>query len=91
MVFTKNAGDLHRDITYSTKYLNATGAQASATDGSTISHGLVTTPTNVRCTASVAGEFVSVTALSGSTFTVAIKKHDNTAGTSQTVYWEAEV
>lgn len=91
VVFTKNTGDLHRDITYSTKYQNASGAQASATDGSTISHGLVTTPTNVRCTSSVAGEFVSVTALGGSTFTVAIKKHDNTAGTSQTVYWEAAV
>lgn len=91
VVFTKNSGDLHRDITYSTKYQNALGAQASATDGSTVSHGLVTTPTNVRVTASVAGEFVSVTALGGSTFTIAIKKHDNTAGTSQTVYWEATV
>lgn len=89
--FTKNSGDVVEGIEYDTKRQGNRGAQAAATDGSTISHGLVTTPTNVRCTASVAGEFVSVTALSGSTFTVAIKKHDNTAGTSQTVYWEAEV
>jgi len=32
-----------------------------------------------------------VTALAGGTFTVAIKKHDGTAGTTQTVYWEASV
>lgn len=88
-VFTKNSGDLHRDISYSTKLQNATGASATVTDGSTITHGLVTTPVSVRCTGSVSGEFISVTAVGGTTFTVAIKKHDNTAGTSQTVYWDA--
>lgn len=69
---------------------SAKGA-TSVADGGTITHGLVAAPTKVRCTPSVSGEFVSVTALGASTFTVAIKKHDNTAGTTQTVYWEADV
>jgi len=90
VVFTANAGDIHQFNEYDTKKQYNKGANASTTDGATISHGLVSTPTSVRCTSSVSGEFVSVTAVSGSTFTVAIKKHDNTAGTSQTVYWEAE-
>lgn len=65
------------------------GATASVADGGTITHGHVKTPTSVRCTASVSGEFISVTAIGATTFTVAIKKHDNSAGTTQTVYWEA--
>jgi hypothetical protein len=87
--FTKNSGDLHRDNTYSTKLQNASGSSAAVADGGTITHGLVGTPTSVRAQSSVSGEFISVTAVGATTFTVAIKKHDNTAGTSQTVYWEA--
>lgn len=67
------------------------GAAATVADGGTITHGLAATPTNIRCTPSVAGEMIAVTATSSTTFTVAIKKHDGTAGTTQTVYWEAEV
>lgn len=67
------------------------GAAAATADGGTITHGLRAAPTSVRCTPSVAGEMVSVTALGATTFTVAIKKHDGTAGTSQTIYWQAEV
>ena len=89
--FTKNSGDIVEGIEYDTKRQSNRGAASSVADGGTITHGLVSTPTNVRCTTSVAGEFVSVTSVGGSTFTVAIKKHDNTAGTSQTVHWEAEV
>lgn len=66
----------------------AQGATASVADGGTVTHGLGYTPTGVRATGSVAGEIVSVTAKSGSTFTVAIKKHDGTAGTAQTIYWD---
>jgi len=90
IVFTKNTGDLHKDNIYSTKYQNYFGAAAAVADGGTISHGLVTTPTAVRCTGSVSGEFVSVTLLGGTTFTVAIKKYDNTPGTAQTIYWSGE-
>lgn len=89
--FTKNSGDIVEGIEYDTKRQSNRGAASSVADGGTITHGLVSTPTNVRCTTSVAGEFVSVTSVGSSTFTVAIKKHDNTAGTSQTVHWEAEV
>jgi hypothetical protein len=45
----------------------------------------------VRVSASTTGEFASVTAVGATTFTLAIKKHDNSAGTTQTVYWQAEV
>lgn len=63
----------------------------SVADGGTIAHGLVSTPSTVRVTPSVSGEFVSVTARGATTFTCSVKKHDNTAGTTQTVYWEAQV
>ena len=65
----------------------AQGATASVADGGTITHGLGATPAVVTAVGSVAGEIVSVTAKSSTTFTVAIKKHDGTAGTSQTIYW----
>lgn len=63
------------------------GATASVADGGTITHGLGYTAVGVTATGSVAGEIVSVTAKGSTTFTVAIKKHDGTAGTSQTIYW----
>lgn len=68
----------------------ASGA-TSVADGGTVTHGLSATPTKVRCTPSVSGEMVSVTALAATTFTVAIIKNDGSAGTTQTVYWEADV
>lgn len=61
----------------------------SIADGATITHGLSSTPTNIFVTTTTSGEFASVTATSSTTFTVAIKKHDNTAGTTSTVFWEA--
>ncbi len=70
------------------KFSRTVGA-TSVADGGTITHGLGTTPDVVLCTASTTGEFVSVTAKGATTFTVAIKKHDNTAGTTQTVNWMA--
>jgi hypothetical protein len=59
----------------------------SVADGGTVTHGFGENPTIVNVTGTVSGEFVSVTAKSTTTFTVAIKKHDGTAGTTQTVYW----
>lgn len=70
-----------------------TEAKGSATigDGGTINHGLAATPTYVSVQASVASQMASVTTISATNFTVAIKTHDNLAGTTQTVYWRAEV
>lgn len=79
-------GFVFRNVGYKT---HAEGATASVADGGTISHGLVGTPTGVVAQTSITGEFVSVTAKAASTFTVAIKKHDNSAGTTQTIYWYA--
>jgi len=67
------------------------GIAATIADGGTIDHGLVTTPTTARVSGSVAGEMVAVTALDATHITVAIKKHDGSAGTTQTIYWDADV
>lgn len=67
------------------------GAAATVADGGTIAHGLMLAPTRATVCASVAGEFATVTTLDATNITVAIKKHDNSAGTTQTIYWEAEV
>lgn len=63
----------------------------SVADGGTIAHNCVSSPKSVRVTGSVAGQIVTVTAVTATNFTVAIKNNDGTAGTTQTVYWEAEV
>jgi hypothetical protein len=68
----------------------AEGATSIA-DGGTISHGLASTPTVVTVTPSVASEFASVTDKTSTTFTVAIKTHANSAGTTQTIYWRASI
>lgn len=72
----------------SASYSSVRGSTASVADGGTITHGYPITPTSVSAQASVSREFVSVTAIGATTFTVAIKKDDGTAGTSQTIYWE---
>lgn len=68
--------------------LKASGA-TSVADGGTITHGLGTTPRLVQLTPSTAGEMVAATTVGATTITVAIKKHDGTAGTTQTIYWLA--
>ena len=65
------------------------GANASTVDNGTITHGLAGTPTYVLVTGTVGNEFVSVTGVDATHITVAIKTHDGTPGTSQTVYWRA--
>jgi parallel beta-helix repeat protein len=67
------------------------GATATVADGGTVTHGLGYEPTWITVNPTVSGEFVSVTAKSSTTFTVAIKKHDNSAGTTQTLYWQCGV
>lgn len=77
-------------IEYNRGYVTENGgAAANVTDGGTINHGLATTPTYVEVTPSIASEMASVTAVGTTNFTVAIKQHDNTAGTQQTIYWRA--
>ena len=67
------------------------GAAATTADGGTIAHSCSTTPTVAVVSGSVAGEIVTVTSLDGTNITVAIKDNDDSAGTSQTVYWRAIV
>jgi len=68
------------------------GAAASTADGGTITHGCAAAPTTATVSGSVAGEIVTVTSIDATNITVAIKAADGTTpGTSQTVYWRAEV
>ena len=60
---------------------------ASVADGGTITHGLGCEPTVAFVQATTSGEFASVTAVSSTTITLAIKKHDNSGGTTQPIYW----
>lgn len=64
------------------------GQTATVADGGTITHGHAKTPRRVIAVGSVASQFIAVTAIGATTFTVAIKKDDGTAGTAQTIYWE---
>jgi len=82
---TTDKSGVHDNIGYVTNTRGAT----SIADGGSITHGLADTPTSVRVSGSVAGEFVSVTARAFTTFTCAIKTHAGAVGTTQTVYWEA--
>lgn len=87
-----NMGGTRINITNLSPYVNKSGgAAASISDGGTIPHGLSSTPTWAIVSPSIASEFVSVTTLDGTNITVAIKKHDNSAGTSQTIYWSAGI
>jgi len=63
--------------------------QASIGDGGEILHYCGFSPTTYWVQGTIAGEFCSVTAINSTTLTVAIKKHDGTAGTTQTVIWYA--
>jgi len=70
-------------------YVTEASGATNVADGGTVAHGLAAAPTDVVVTPSVAGEMVAVTALGASTFTVAIKQDDGSAGTTQDVYWQA--
>jgi len=68
------------------------GAATAISDGGTITHYMGAAPNSVRITGSVADEIVAVTAISATTFTVSIKKRtDGSAGTAQTIYWDADM
>jgi parallel beta-helix repeat protein len=78
-------------VRYNEGYATEAEGATSIADGGTITHGLVTTPVVAIVTARTAGEFASVTARSTTTITVAIKKHDNTPGTTQIIDWRASI
>ncbi len=80
-------GSVSNNLGYLTENENAT----TIADGDSVSHGLVTAPGRVFTTTTIAGEHASVTALDTKMFTVAIKKTDGTAGSTQRVYWRAVV
>jgi hypothetical protein len=73
----------------------AEGAQASVSDGGTISHTLTHTPQVILLTGTVAGETVTYSSVDGTHITVAIKKPSGdemgemVPGTTQTVSWRA--
>lgn len=70
--------------------LTARGSSSIADMGN-IAHTLGSTPAWVDLTGTVSNQIVSVAALSSTNIQVAIKKHDNSAGTTQTVYWRASL
>lgn len=78
-----NSGSLFRQLRWA--------RAASVADGGTVTHGLGGEPTAVFVQATTSGEFASVTAVSSTTFTVAIKKHDGTGGTTAALYWTAQI
>lgn len=72
-------------------YVSELSGAATVSDGGTVTHGLAEVPASVRVTGSVAGETVAVTAVGSTTFTVAITDDTGAAGSTQTVYWQAEL
>ncbi len=90
---SSNYWDNNRALYAETDYSGAIptiteGKQNSTADGGTIAHGMNSTPSSVQLTIGTAGEIITGTA-DGTNITVAIKKHDGTAGTTQTVFWRA--
>lgn len=86
-----NSGGTSTVIKRNIGYVTENSGVTSVADGGTIAHGLAATPTKYGATPSTASEFVSITAASSTTLTVAIKKHDNSAGTTQNIAWWAEM
>jgi hypothetical protein len=86
--FARVSGDILIDNEWNTKRQQARGS-TSVADAGTITHGLIATPTSVQVTTTTADEYAAVTAKGGTTFTVALTKHDGTAGTTANVDWQA--
>lgn len=72
-------------------YVSYNSGVSSRADGTNITHGLSGAPTKYGVTGTVAGEIVTVTSVSGSVLTVAIKAPDGSAGTTQNIAWWAEI
>jgi hypothetical protein len=80
----------HADLTLDSTVVieQVTRGATSVADNATITHGHLKTPTSVLVTCSTADEWAAVSAISATTFTVQLTKHDNSAGTSAVVYWQ---
>lgn len=72
-------------------YVTENGGTASVADGGTIAHGLSNTPTKFFVTPNVAGRFASVTSVSASNLTIALKDSTGAAvAVAENVTWYAE-
>ena len=70
-------------------YVTENSGVTSVADGGSLTHGLETTPTYILLTTSTSQEMVAATSIGPTTVTLAIKKHDGTAGTTQNIHWLA--
>jgi hypothetical protein len=75
------------DIKDNYGYVTENHGRTSIADGATIAHGLVAAPTWAVVTPITSGEFATVTSMDATNLTIAIKKYDNSAGTTQYVNW----
>jgi hypothetical protein len=82
-----NKAWLDTQIFGNSKITEVWGAAPLIGDGGVITHGLGVAPEVALITPSVSGEFVTVTSMDNLHVTVAIKKHDGSAGTAQTLYY----
>lgn len=88
--FSNNAVNMTHSASGGTfSYKGISRGVATIADGGTIAHGHPKTPTGAVVTSGSASNFASVTGISSTQLTVALKTHDNSAGASQTVYWMA--
>ena len=73
-------------------YVTENGGDSSVSNGTTISHGLATTPTKVVLTSqSSLARILSVTAKGATTFTVGVLSTTGTTVSNTRAYWYAEV
>lgn len=88
-VYVAAVANIHRAKDNFGWVVDKTAKSTSIADGGTIAHGLDVTPIIAVASGTVAGEMVSVTSLDATNLTIAIKKHDGTAGTTQSIMWHA--
>jgi len=85
-------GASNATIADNTGYRTRNGGTASVADGGTIGHGLSAAPTRVVVSSRQANRIVSVTGVSATEITVAVKNHDGTAvEVAEGLYWEASL
>lgn len=83
------AGGVNRHVINCPGWTNYNTGSSSVADGGTFAHELSATPTGVSLVATIAGEIVTATTWNATDVTLAIKKHDGSAGTSQDIKWSA--
>lgn len=79
-------------IRHNSGYITEAGGTVSVADGGTIAHGLAITPLIYSVTATAAGRFVAVTAVSSTTLTIALKNSTGAAvSVPENIVWSARV